>query len=95
MNKKHPILNHRNVYILYPRHFGLSDSTSEKICSSELKEHLALDLERFMYENKIGSATVGGHGLGAKIPLLLGTYRPELVTGFFGLNFSPLNYRYH
>ena len=31
LNKKHPILNHRNVYILYPRHFGLSDSTSEKI----------------------------------------------------------------
>ena len=48
-----------------------------------------------MYENKIGSATLGGHGLGAKFSLLLGCYRPELVTGFFGLNYSPLNYRYH
>ena len=48
-----------------------------------------------MYENKIASATVGGHGLGAKTALLTSCYKPELVTGFFGLDYSPLNYQYH
>jgi hypothetical protein len=37
-----------------------------------------------MYENKISTATLGGHGTGAKLALATGCYNPEKVTG---LNF--------
>ena len=36
---------------------------------------------RFMYENKISTATLGGHGTGAKLALATGCYNPERVTG--------------
>jgi hypothetical protein len=38
---------------------------------------------RFMYENKISTATLGGHGTGAKLALATGCYNPERVTGNF------------
>jgi hypothetical protein len=52
------------------------------------------DLEWFMYVNQISSSTVGGHGLGARAALLSSIYKPENITGFFGINYSPLNYNY-
>ena len=38
---------------------------------------------RFMYENKISTATLGGHGIGAKLALATGCYHPERVSGKF------------
>lgn len=69
-------LNHRNVYIVYPRNFGTSDRHEELDY-----EEQANDVARFMYENKISTATLAGHGLGAKVALAMGCYHSERVTG--------------
>ncbi len=92
MDKERRILDHRNVYILYPRNFGLSDRNHDL---SSYGEDVAKDVERFMYNQKMTSATVMGHGLGAKTALLTGCYLSHLCTGFIGLNYSPMNYQYH
>ena len=34
-----------------------------------------------MYENKISTATLGGHGTGAKLALATGCYHANRVTG--------------
>ena len=52
-------LDYRNVYLLNPRNFGNSDYHP----SFELDE-MADDVIRFMYEQKISTATLGGHGFG-------------------------------
>lgn len=91
MNQKNSILNHRNVFIVYPRNLGFSDYCNDKM---NYGENVAKDVERFMYENEITSATVGGHGLGAKTALLTGCYKNEIVTGYFGFDYSPMDYKY-
>jgi pimeloyl-ACP methyl ester carboxylesterase len=52
-------LDYRNIYMLYPRNFG----TSDRHPSFDMQE-MSDDVLRFMYENKISTATFGGHGLG-------------------------------
>ncbi len=52
-------LDYRNIYLLNPRNFG----TSDYFDSFELDE-MADDVVRFMYEQKISTATLGGHGMG-------------------------------
>lgn len=89
LNPKQKILNHRNVYILYPRNFGSSD-----YCEVSEEQDLAADVERFMYTNQITMATLGGHGMGAKTATLVGCYRPELVTGLLGLDYAPQSYQF-
>jgi len=48
-----------------------------------------------MYENKISTATLGGHGLGAKLALATGCYHANRVTGVFCLDGGPLDHRYY
>ena len=48
-----------------------------------------------MYEQKISMATLGGHGIGAKIALAAACYHFDHVTGYFGLDSSPMNQFYH
>jgi len=48
-----------------------------------------------MYDNKISTATVGGHGFGGKLALAVGCYHSKRVTGVFGLDSGPLDYRYY
>lgn len=91
MNDKHKILDYRNVYILNPRNFGLSDRCND---TEEYGEAIAEDVERFMYNHKITMATVGGHGLGAKNALLTGTYKSHLVTGILAFDYAPQDYKY-
>lgn len=91
MNDKHRILDHRNVYILNPRNFGLSDRCED---TEDYGLAVAGDVERFMYSHKITMATVGGHGLGAKNALLTGTYKSELVTGILAFDYAPQDYQY-
>ena len=86
------ILNHRNVYILYPRNFGSSDWCNDK--NDEYAETVANDVERFMYQHKITMATLAGHGFGAKNAMVTGTYKPELVTGILSYDYAPQDYTY-
>lgn len=85
------ILDYRNVHILYPRNFGNSDYCAPR---ANDVEDLVGDVERFMYGNQISTATLAGHGFGARNAALVGCYKPHLVTGFLGLDYAPQDYRY-
>lgn len=94
----HPDFNvpsYRNVYVLYPRNQGNSDYCNQRLSAIERVEQFGKDVERFMYKNKISTATFGGHGLGAKYALLAAINKPQNVTGYFALDYSPLNYNYY
>jgi len=82
-------LDYRNVWLVNPRNFGNSDRHS---CMDYTE--MADDVIRFMYENKITMATLGGHGFGAKLALAVGCYHAERVTGVFCLDTAPLDHRY-
>ena len=47
-----------------------------------------------MYEHKITMATLGGHGIGGKIALAAACYHHDRVTGYFGLDTTPMNQYY-
>jgi pimeloyl-ACP methyl ester carboxylesterase len=47
-----------------------------------------------MYENKISTATLGGHGFGGKLALATGCYHQERVSGVFGLDSAPVDHRF-
>lgn len=53
---------------------------------------MADDLVRFMYHHRISTATLGGHGVGGLIALKAATRHFDRFTGFFGLDFTPLDY---
>ena len=48
-----------------------------------------------MYEHKISMATLGGHGLGAKIALAAACYHYDKTTGYFSIDSTPMEQRYH
>lgn len=48
-----------------------------------------------MYEKRISMATLGGHGLGAKVALAASCYHFDKVTGYFGINSTPMDQYYH
>lgn len=64
------------MWILNSRNFGNSDRNE----SFDLEDQ-ANDVVRFMYQNKISTATLGGHGIGGKIALAAGCYHIDRVTG--------------
>jgi len=92
MNAPNSVLNYRDVYIVYPRNFGSSDWCEH--IAPEPAEDLADDIERFMYANKITMATMAGHGFGAKNAMLVGCYKPHLVTGILAYDYAPQDYTY-
>jgi len=53
---------------------------------------MADDLLRFMYQHKISTATLGGHGIGGLLALKAATRHFDRFTGFFGLDFTPMDY---
>ena len=53
------------------------------------------DVARFMYENRISTATLGGHGIGGKVALAAACYHFDKTTGYFGLDSSPMDQFYH
>jgi len=55
---------------------------------------MADDVARFMYENQISMATLGGHGLGGKIALATASYHLNRTTGYFGVDTTPMNQYY-
>jgi len=82
-------LDYRNVWILNPRNFGNSDRHP-----SWDMEEMSNDVARFMYENKISTATVAGHGFGGKLALAFGCYHLDRVTGVMMVDSAPLDHRY-
>lgn len=48
-----------------------------------------------MYEHKISMATLGGHGLGAKVALATACYHFDKVTGYIGIDSTPMDQYYH
>lgn len=53
------------------------------------------DVARFMYEHRISSATLGGHGIGGKVALAAACYHFDKTTGYFGFDTSPMEQYYH
>jgi len=46
-----------------------------------------------MWSHKISTATLAGHGYGAKVALATGCYNAERTTGVFCIDSSPLDHR--
>ena len=89
---KNRTLDHRNVYILNTPNFGNSDHTNERDLEALEGKNLAEAVERFMWQNKISTATLAGHGFGARLAFLMGCYNPEQVTGIAAIDYVPHNY---
>jgi len=48
-----------------------------------------------MYQNKISTATLAGHGYGGKLALATGCYHFDRVSGVYAIETSPMDHRYH
>jgi len=86
-NPDNRILEYRNVWLLNPRNFGGSDRHA-----SFYGEDLADDVVRFMWKHKLSTASIGGHGIGGKIALAAACYHSDRFSGYFGLDYTPVNY---
>jgi pimeloyl-ACP methyl ester carboxylesterase len=53
------------------------------------------DIVRFMDENKITLATIGGHGFGAKVAAATAINHNNRFTGVINLDGGPLDHRYY
>jgi pimeloyl-ACP methyl ester carboxylesterase len=53
------------------------------------------DIVRFMDENKITLATIGGHGFGAKVATATAINHNNRFTGVMCLDGGPLDHRYY
>lgn len=53
------------------------------------------DIVRFMDENKITLATIGGHGYGAKVAAATAINHMHRFTGVMQLEGGPLDHRYY
>jgi pimeloyl-ACP methyl ester carboxylesterase len=84
------ILNNRNVWLLNPRNFGDSDHHD----SFDMEE-IAHDINRFLEEKKLTMVTVGGHGYGAKIACVFGSFYHDKTTGVVCLEGGPIDHSYH
>jgi pimeloyl-ACP methyl ester carboxylesterase len=80
----------RNVWCLDYRNQGLSDHHD-----SYDMEEMTEDIIRFMDTNKITTATIGGHGFGAKVAAATANANLERFTGVIQLEGGPLDHKYH
>lgn len=84
------ILDVRNVWLVDIRNMGESDHHT-----SFAMEDISNDITRFMDENKITMATLGGHGFGAKVALATAINNMDRCTGVINLEGGPLNHQYY
>lgn len=56
---------------------------------------MAEDIVRFMDQNKITMATIGGHGFGAKVAIAAATSHLDWFTGLMCLDGGPLDHTYY
>lgn len=84
------ILDVRNVWLLNIRNMGTSDH-HESFDMSDISN----DVARFMDEQKLTMATLGGHGFGAKVALATAINHMDRCTGVINLDGGPLDHRYY
>ena len=58
-------------------------------------DEISSDIVRFMDQNKLTMATLGGHGFGAKVALATAINNMERVTGVINLDGGPLDHRFY
>lgn len=80
----------RNIWMLDYRNQGDSDHHP----SYDLDE-MADDIVRFMDDNKITMATIGGHGFGAKVATVTAINNMNRFTGVINLEGGPVTQTYH
>lgn len=59
-----------------------------------LIKDISADIVRFMDQNKITMATLGGHGFGAKVALATAINNLDRCTGVINLDGGPIDHRY-
>lgn len=84
------ILNYRNVWLLDYRNQGDSDHHP-----SYAMQEMSSDIVRFMNDNKITMATIGGHGFGAKVAAATAINHMDRFTGVIQLDGGPIDHTYH
>jgi len=89
-NPEHKILEVRNVWLLDIRNMGDSDHHS-----SFAMEEISADVMRFMDQQKLTMATLGGHGFGAKVATATAINNLDRVTGVINLEGGPLDHRFY
>lgn len=89
-NPKNKITQVRNVWLLNYRNQGASDHHE-----SYDMEELSNDIVRFMDENKITMATIGGHGFGAKVAAATAINHMNRFTGVIQYEGGPLQHMYY
>jgi len=89
-NPNNKISSVRNVWLLNYRNQGGSDHHH-----SYDMDDISEDIIRFMDQNKITMATIGGHGFGAKVAAATAINNLERFTGVIQLEGGPLDHRYH
>lgn len=80
----------RNVWLLNYRNFGSSDHHS----SFDLND-FSKDIVRFMDQEEITMATIGGHGFGAKVATVTAINNMNRFTGVMCLEGGPVDHTYH
>lgn len=89
-NEHNKILDVRNVWLLDIRNMGDSDHHE----SFDMHE-ISADVARFMDQQKLTMATLGGHGFGAKVALATAINNMERCTGVINLEGGPLDHRFY
>lgn len=84
------ILNYRNVHLVNMRNQGDSDHHA-----SYDMDDMSADVMRYMDDNKITMATIGGHGFGAKLAIATANANLERFTGVIALDGGPVDHKYH
>lgn len=80
----------RNVWLLNYRNQGSSDHHD----SYEMND-MSNDIIRFMNDNKLTMATIGGHGFGAKVATATASANLERFTGVMCLEGGPVDHTFH
>ena len=84
------ILANRNVWLLDYRNQGESDHHH----SYDMWD-MSDDIIRFMNDNQISLATIGGHGYGAKVAAATAINHMDRFTGLIQYEGGPLNHKYY
>mmetsp|Transcript_70868 Transcript_70868/g.98174 ORF Transcript_70868/g.98174 Transcript_70868/m.98174 type:complete len:135 (+) Transcript_70868:252-656(+) len=90
MRKDNKVRDVRNVWLLNYRNQGDSDHHN-----SYDMDNIAEDILRFMDENQITMATIGGHGFGAKVAAATAIRSMDRFTGVIQLEGGPLNHQHY
>lgn len=89
-DKQNKVRHLRNVWLLNYRNQGDSDHHN-----SYDMDDISNDIVRFMDQNKITMATIGGHGFGAKVAAATAINHMNRFTGVIQYEGGPLDHRYH